>query len=109
MGWKIAQQKGKFRIWSTVSDAWLTDWMTREEALKFYYDDALLRFEKQFIEKYLSFPHHWPEHGNGQRAVIVNQEGRARYLAWMHELTCKSDEEYSAFIDETFKQITEDF
>ena len=105
MGWEIAQKAGKVRIWSTISDTWLTDWITREEAIKFYYEDALLAFKKQIIEKYLSFPHHWPEHSNRHRAVIINEEGNERCLAWMHELMHKSDEEYDTFINETFEHI----
>ena len=105
MGWQIAQKAGKFRVWSTISDAWLTDWMTREEAIKFYYDDALMMFKKQIVEKCLSFPHHWPDHSGAYRKVIVNEEGSARYLAWMHELTSKSTEEYAAFVDASFERI----
>lgn len=108
MGWQIAHKAGKFRIWSTVSEAWLTEWLTREEALSFYYDDALLSFKKQIIEKCLSFPHHWPEHANGSRAVIVDEEGSKRYLAWMHELTHKSKEEYVPFINETYEHMLRD-
>ncbi len=107
MGWEVAQKADKVRIWSTISDAWLTDWITRDEAIGFYYDNALLAFKKQVIQKVLSFPHYWPEHGKGRRAVIVNQEGSERYLAWMHELTSKSSEEYDAFINETFNAIME--
>jgi hypothetical protein len=105
MGWQIAQKAGKFRIWSTVSDAWLTDWLIREEAVKFYYDDALLAFKKQVIEKYLSFPHHWPDHDSDRMKVIINEEGSERYIAWMEELRGKTGEEYPAFINETFERI----
>jgi hypothetical protein len=108
MGWQIAQKAGKFRIWSTTSDVWLTDWITREEAIKFYYDDALLAFKNRIIEKYFSFPHHWLQHDNRHGAVIVNQEGSARYLAWLNELIHKPDEEYTAFVNETFEQIMKD-
>jgi hypothetical protein len=106
MGWQIAQRAGKFRIWSTVSDAWLTDWLTRDEAIKFYYDDALLAFQKKIIEKYFSFPHHWLQHDN--RQVIINQEGSEKYLAWLSELMDKPDEEYAAFVNETFEQVMKD-
>lgn len=105
MGWEIAQRADKFRIWSTISDAWLTDWITREEAVQLYYDDALMIFKKQIIEKYLAFPHHWTEQGPGWRTLIINEEGSERYLAWMRELSEKSEEEYEAFIDETFEGI----
>ena len=107
MGWEIAQKAGKVRIWSTISDAWLTDWLTRDEALSFYYDDALLTFKKHVIKTCLSFPHHWPEHGNGRRAVCINQEGSDRYLAWIKELASKPDEDYESFVDETFNTLLE--
>lgn len=30
----INKSKKKYRLWTTVADGWLTDWITREEAVK---------------------------------------------------------------------------
>lgn len=33
MSWLIDKKGKKYRIWSTVSDSWLTDWQSRDEII----------------------------------------------------------------------------
>lgn len=104
MAWKIAQKDGYYRIWSTVSDQWITDWVSRTEAIAIYYDDALCQFKKKVIEKYFSFPHHW----SGDDGIINDEEGHDRLLAWLETLSTKREDEYYQYIDETFEKIREE-
>lgn len=103
MGWTIAEKKGKYRIWSTNSDTWLTDWMSREEAITCYYQRSLYDFREKIIEQYLLFPHHWCRHDSGK--IIYDDERNEAYSKWAEELLHKSGDEYYAFIDAKFDEI----
>src|SRR5437773_9814879 len=103
MSWKIAQKKDKYRIWSTNTDTWLTDWIDRNEAIKFYYEDALFDLKKRTIEQFLLFPHHYTNHTNGR--LIYDEEKSANYHNWMEQLIHKQGEEYCEFVEEAFDKI----
>ncbi len=105
MGWKISQKNGKYRIWSTISDAWLTKWIDRKEVIKFYHEQDLLDLKKKTIERYLAFPHFYSDRNSIISKFIVDTKRADNYSAWMEELTHKRGEEYYAFIDETYDKI----
>lgn len=108
MSWRIAQKNGLYRIWSTISDEWLTDWISRKEAIQFYYDDMLVDFKKRIIEKYKSFPNHCNSHDE-PNTLITDKEGYQEYMAWLHKLgNTKNADEYYALIDEEFSKIMAD-
>lgn len=104
MGWHIAQKDGKYRIWSTISDAWYSDWISREEVLKLQHHYELLELKQQLIKEYFTFPALWTDCGTGKRIPIEQQRDQA-YAQWVQELADKSDEEYEQFINETYEKI----
>lgn len=107
MSWQIAQKDGKYRIWSTISDTWLTDWIDRKEAIKFYYDDALLKFKKRVIEEYYKFPHMWGLHNDISYArYIDDDQGYESLMQWLKALISKENpDEYCQLIEETYDKI----
>lgn len=62
MGWllKTKEEEGKetkYKIWTTVSDGWITEeWMTRDEIIKFLFWNKLYDFMDKFIEDSMTFP-----------------------------------------------------
>jgi hypothetical protein len=106
MSWEASQKDGKYRIWSTISDAWLTDWIDRNEAIKLYYDCTLLGFKKKIIEQYYKFPHFWVSHDSNNCNIIYDEEGHRRFVEWMQLLNSKKDpDEYYKLIDEIYEKI----
>lgn len=104
MGWQLSRKDDKFRIWSTISDSWLTDWISREEALAVWYDDALMDFKKKVIEKYLGFPCYW--HDRDSNKVFMDEDRHERLCQWLKKLSDMHDEgEYYRMIDEMFEKI----
>lgn len=56
MGWRFEQKDDKFRVWSTVVDDYLTDWLDRSQVLEYIYESRLRQFKKEIIEVSLTFP-----------------------------------------------------
>lgn len=104
MGWQIAQKDGQYRIWSTISDAWLGKWISREEALGVYHEHTLLEFKEKFIREYFTFPQLWTDRATGRR-IPLSQEHNDAYDKWMDELVKKRGEAYAQFINETYEKI----
>lgn len=45
MGWHVHHKDGKFAIWSTITDAYITPWETRKLIIEYYKDRAVKRAE----------------------------------------------------------------
>ncbi len=107
MGWEVSQKDGKYRIWSTISDAWITDWISRKEAIRFYYDDAFMSFKKKIVEQFYKFPHMWSDYDSNSCNYIDDEEGYTRWKEWMALLNATTEpEEYVKLIDEIFDKIS---
>jgi hypothetical protein len=106
MGWRISRKDNQYRIWSTVSDEWLTEWMSRKEFIKFYHDDMLIDFEKKIIEQYYKFPHMWCDKDRLATALISDEEGYKAWVQWMKRLSETKDyDEYIKLVEETYDNI----
>lgn len=107
MSWEITQKDGQYRIWSTISDTWLTDWIDRREAIRFYYDHALMDFKKRIIEEFYKFPHMWTDHDSNSCNRIDDEEGYRRYIEWLELLnsSMKDSKTYYKLVDEIYDRI----
>jgi hypothetical protein len=104
MSWQLSHKDNQYRIWSTVSDQYITDWISQEEALAVWYDSALVDFKKKVIEHYLKFPHFWSDRDS--HGYIKDDVANERYGQWLHELSEMPDEEnYRQFVDEWYEKI----
>ena len=63
MSWLIKQnkQKNKFRIWSTISDSYITKWGNRGEIIKVIIMIWMERLGKQNKELQRDFPNGWTD------------------------------------------------
>src|SRR4051812_34352444 len=66
MGWivKVKEEKGqptKYRLWSTNSDSYLTEWVERDGVLHYMFWHNLDKFVQKFMEEAYSFPQGWPK------------------------------------------------
>jgi len=64
MGWEISMKEykaeTKYKIWSTVTDSYITPkWLTKEEVIKFMFWHKLDRFMADFVETAMTFPNDW--------------------------------------------------
>jgi hypothetical protein len=106
VGWRISRKDGKFRVWSTISNDWLTDWISRKEFIKFYHDDMLIDFKKKIVEQYYKFPHGWFDQDRLATAFISDEDGYGDHLRWMDKLNKTKDyDEYVKLVEEMYDQI----
>ena len=90
----------KYRFWSTVVDAWLTDWLDRDGCLHYLYERWLREFQKSFIKEYFCFPHNWCDK---DRTLHKNDVGWDLHRKWIEQLFEKAEDEYDEFIEARFK------
>src|SRR4051794_27764036 len=92
MGWLLKHRKkdNRWRIWTTVSDGWITDWLSESELKA----ELAARYEEDFklkvIEAYMSFPNGWFDKDTHKR--LLNQEGQQAYMDW--NLTALRGDQY---------------
>ena len=103
MAWQVAQQGDKYRIWTTLSDACITEWCTRQEVLAFIAEQYLQEYKEKVVEMYLMFPHYWPAREGGRR-LIQDEEAKERYLEWLRTLSDAGDT-YDAVLEKKYGEV----
>lgn len=104
MGWRLKQHKRtkRWRIWSTITDSYRTDWLTEEELKA----DLASAYEEEYklkvIELYWTFPHGWTDKETHTR--LRNQTACEAFHAWQEQ--AMSSEDYEEEIDRKFREVT---
>lgn len=114
MSWHVSRRehegKEQFRIWTTGSDCWITDWASKESTIKMYAERAMNAAKDQIVERFMSFPFHLPNHDSDCASYRgENQEGMTAYHEWAtgtfkgnhREEVDKKYKEVMAVLDET--------
>lgn len=106
MGWRFDKKGDKYRIWSTITDSYLTDWYSRKEILAYMYRYRIQDFKKDIIELYMSFPDkRRTMEGN---KIHIEQERRETHSAWVqHLLYDLEGKEYEIEIERMFNEALE--
>ena len=105
MGWRFDKQGDKYRVWSTVVDEYLTDWLDRSDVLAYIYQDRLESFKKGIIELYMSFP---DKRGTIEgNKIHMDRNLRVCYSIWTIELFNLEDEEYDQELERKFNEALE--
>jgi hypothetical protein len=104
MGWRVGyrEKDNKYRLWSTISDTWLTDWSPKKDIQRDIAQQYLWEYKKKVVEMYLDFPHHWPS-SEGAR-LMVDEEAGKRYRDWLEELINAGDRYYDV-LDKRFNEV----
>ena len=59
MGWLIETKKEKYRIYSTVVDAYISNFMDKNELVRFLFWNKFERLIKETLEDMITFPNGW--------------------------------------------------
>lgn len=107
MGWQIAyrEKDKKYRLWSTVSDSWLTDWSTKKDVQRYIAEDYLWEYKKHVIELYFRFPHHWPSRDSAAYKYMTDEAAAQEYGAWLQTLVDAGDDTYCEVIENTYNEV----
>jgi len=98
----LAQKNGKFRFWSTISDDWLTDWLTHNEAVQHLNDENIKRAKLQLIEEYFNFPAGWyDKEGQYIQAIPADKN----YFHDWHAGILEDYDTYYENVDKKYEQI----
>lgn len=108
MGWRVSRKitktnKQRYRIWSTISDDWLTKWSSREEIIKFIEQDALFSYKLRVVEMYYKFPADWGDYDNEHISIIRDEKRSDEYLKVMRRLLDAKN--YNQAVEKEFEKI----
>jgi hypothetical protein len=108
MTWQVAHRDSdkKYRIWSTISDSWITEWETKQGILTFIATSYLQEYKGKVVELYLEFPHNWPAREGGKR-MIRDEEGSENYLAWLKTLSQSGDDYYET-VEKKYNEVVKE-
>ena len=72
MGWQVSikekkNEEPKYKIWSTISDSYITEWLTKKELIQFMFWYKLEDFMNDFLKSIVSFPDRWTNHDTDKR------------------------------------------
>lgn len=107
---KHREKDNKWRMWSTISDQWITDWLTEDEVRRALVTALEYHYKVEVIERIWSFPHGYYEKdisfkdGRPFNKSFNNWEGYKAFTKWDLEAT-RSDDYYAA-VDKKFKELT---
>jgi hypothetical protein len=106
MSWNIlikeTKKETKYKIWSTVSDSFITNkWMNKKEIINFLFWHRFRDFIDNFVEDAMTFPNGWSQK-DGKRIMI---DGRSDEFYKFRTESIKNDTlAYEKFIEELSKQ-----
>lgn len=76
MGWLVSiketEEGKKYRLWTTISDGWLTEWSTKDEIIKFLFWQKFIKFMEGVLEDGMDFPNGWYDKKNTRRIFDEN-------------------------------------
>ena len=63
MSWLLKHRKkdDKYRIWTIISDGWITDWLVRDEIIEAIRGQYFSDYKKDFDKLKKTFPNNWYE------------------------------------------------
>lgn len=104
MSWLLKHRKkdGKYRIWTTISDGWITDWLSEDEIKEYLrwreYADTKLKV----IEHYMTFPAGWHDKDTHKPLSL----DKSKFYDWQLNALKKGAEEYEKEIDRKYEELT---
>lgn len=106
MGWEIEHRtengKDEYRIWTTITDSYLTNWSSREQIVKDHAFHIMNEAKLKVIEKFMSFPNMTIVRGDG-RYRNENSEGKTSFLEWAMEISRSNS--YYEQVEEKYKEV----
>jgi hypothetical protein len=103
----LSQKDGKYKVWTTVSDGYLTDkWLTEAELRSWMVKQAEREYKKKVIEKLWLFPYGWMT--KDREVLMTDTAVRKAHHEWVMTLCdCKTEEDYDLLLDAKFLELTQ--
>ena len=96
MGWRIKQNKTKtkYKVYSTVVDDYITEWLDKAGIIRFFFYEKFERLMEDMVKEMNNFPDRWTDVDTDKR--IINDENNNK--AW--EIISNQDKMYEFFLKE---------
>lgn len=91
----------KWRVWSTISDIWMTDWLTLDEIKEYFSLDKLFQAKIDIIQIYWTFPNNY---SSKDGKIISNNAVYRSFLDW--QLDAIKSGNYGDMVDAKYKELT---
>lgn len=98
MGWQIKISGDKYKVWSTIVDEYITDYMTKDELIRFLFWSKFENLMDNILEDMICFPYGWVDSESGKRLLCEKDKHDERF-----QLLKNRDLKF----DEFFKRIKE--
>jgi len=108
MSWSIQHRKkdDKYRLYSSICNEWLTDWVSRNDILVFIHYRKIIEFQQEMIKLFMTFPHGYEKKNSDCLKIHINTDGMKLYHEFMCNLDCECpDEEISKKYKELADQL----
>lgn len=99
---KFRNKDTKWRLWTTISDGWLTDWLTEEEMKAVLADDYKRDYKLKVIEAYWTFPHKY--YDKDTHKMFNNHKAMIEFGEW--HLEALKSKDYEAEVDKKYLELT---
>lgn len=84
MGWLIDQKKDKFRLYSTISDGYITEYLNMDELIRFIFYHKFHRLMEDMLKEMICFPHGWSDKKTGK--IMGCEDGKLdEYFATLND------------------------
>lgn len=91
----------KWRLWTTISDGWLTEWLTEQEMKEELAYDFQTDYKLRVIESYMTFPHGYFDKKTQKR--LTDFDKVQAFTEW-HLKVLKMDDYYEQ-VDAKFLEV----
>lgn len=92
MSWLLKHRKkdNKYRIYTTISDGWITDWLTESEMKEHLIWEQAFRNKEKAIEIMMTFPEGWYNYDSdnnkvGYQLLTTSTKGKIAFTEWKLE------------------------
>jgi hypothetical protein len=92
----------KWRLYTTISEGWLTDWLTADEMKRELAEQYSSEARLKVIEAYWTFPHGYYDQATHKR--LTNFPAMVEFTDW-HLQALKGDDYYGAVFSK-YKELT---
>lgn len=92
----------KWRLWTTISDGWLTEWLTADDMKHELAEQYQTDYRVKVIEAFWTFPHGY--YDKDTRSRHTNYAALEAFTEW-HLAALRSDDYYAA-LDSKFTELT---
>jgi len=97
MGWSITKKDNKYRIYSSIVDEYITDYMNKDEIIRFLFHNKFENLIQDMIKDMNHFPVGWFDKETGKRYIENEKYDK------IHQLTKSQDKMYEFFLKELKK------